>query len=124
MECDHFPGVIWKKKNVATELQNVAFLPNSPSPARQEGISWKVGQSQVLVAISERVLGAAGSLLEGFPLAPEAREREMFPWKSAPQSWQAELKGLERFAPQLHVYGQCGTPPVITTCGLGRAAVN
>lgn len=109
---------------MTTELLNVVFLPNSPSPAWQGGISWKVGQSQVLVAISERVLGAAGSLLEGFPLAPEARKREMFPWKSAPQSWQAELKGLEPFAPQLHIYGQCETPPVIPTCGLGRAAVN
>lgn len=69
-------------------------------PPGRKGISWKVLAEQSQVAMSERILGAAESLLEGFPLAPEAQGEEMFPWKSAPQaSWQPKLKGLESFAP-------------------------
>lgn len=106
---------------MTTELQNVVFFPSSPSPARQEVISC-LGSLRVWWPLVKRVLGATESLLEGFPLAPGAREREMFSWKTVP--WQPELKGLESFAPQPHVYGQCEAPPVITTCSLGRAAVN
>lgn len=127
MERDHFPGVVWEKKSPqirtgASKCCVPSQFPFSTQAGRDQVL---VGQSQVLVAISERVLGAAESLLEGFPLAPEAQGKgDVFVEICSSTFLAGKPERIGVFCPQLHVYGQCETPPVITTCGLCETAVN
>ena len=113
------------------------FLPPSPSPpSKEEMISWRAPGRAVTCLWSrlpsvKGLLVPAVSLLEGFPLAPITDywsvgegEGDVFMEICTSTVLAAKPETARVSCPQLHVYGQSETPPVITTCVLCKTAVN
>lgn len=104
-------------------------------PSKEAAMSWRAPARAVACLWSwlppVEGLVPAVSLLEGLPLSPVTDywpvgegEGDVFMEICTSTVLAAKPETAQVFCPQLHVYGQSETPPVITTCVLCKTAVN